>query len=415
MNSSINGYELMTWKTIDWELDLLGKLVALDTTNTGTTRKNYSECASLIKAEADKLGLKTQIIDGKSATEDGESRPNVIVDLDTGSDVTVLFVCHYDVVPVEREKWETDPFHLTIKGEKAFGRGAADDKSGIVIGLGAMRKLLDKDVEINLRLCAACDEETGGPGGINYLFNQAKIRGNAAIVVDAGNQYIGIGASGSIWGKVVVKGEGGHSGNPDILDNPIYRASRLIQALENHHETLKEQTTSSLRGPPAAVKPQLYGRLSVSMVKAWRKENIIPDSCEFRFDRRLTPEEDPDEAAKNVKTFIEDTAKQQGTKIKMEIINKVSGYYTKPEHPWVQLFQKVTENTLGREFYLGADLGFDDGMYLAEVDIPVVTFGALRDGTRYHGHNEFVWLEDLRDCRDVFVALGQLSKDQFKF
>ena len=402
-------------KSIDWELQLLGKLVAVDTTNTGTTRRNYPECSSLIKTEADKLGLKTQIIDGKSATEDGESRPNVIVDLDTGSDVTVLFVCHYDVVPVEHEKWTTDPFSLTVKGDKAFGRGAADDKSGIAIVLGAMKRLLDKEVSINLRLCAACDEETGGPGGIRYLFDQAKIRGNAGIVVDAGPQYIGIGASGSIWGKVIVKGNGGHSGNPDILDNPIYRASRLIQSLEGYHETVKDSVNSKLRGTPAAVKPHLYGRLSVSMVKAWQKENIIPDDCEFRFDRRLIPEEDPDKAAKAVKAFVEKTAQQQGTEVEMEIINQVPGYFTEPTHPWVQLFKQITEKTLGREFYLGADLGFDDGMYLAQVNIPVITFGALRDGTRYHGHNEFVWLEDLRDCRDVFVALGQLSEDHFTF
>jgi succinyl-diaminopimelate desuccinylase len=405
----------MSSEGIEWELELLGKLVALDTTNTGTIRRNYSECASLIRTEAEKLGLKTQLIDGKSATADGETRPNVIVDLDTGSNITILFVCHYDVVPVEREKWDTDPYHLTIKGDKAFGRGAADDKSGIAIVLGAMRKLMDTEVGINLRLCVACDEETGGPGGIRYLFNQAKIRGNAGIVVDAGPKYIGIGASGSIWGKVNVKGVGGHSGNPDVLDNPIYRATRLIQALESYHVMVKEHVNSALRGPPAAVKPHLYGRLSVSMIKAWQKENIIPDDCEFRFDRRLIPEEDPDETATAVKSFIEDIAKQQNTEITVQILNKASGYYTKPEHPWVRLFQQVTENTLGREFYLGADLGFDDGMYLAEVEIPVVTFGALRDDTHYHGHNEFVWLEDLRDCRDVFISLGQLSEDRFKF
>jgi len=155
--------------------------------------------------------------------------------------------------------------------------------------------------------------------------------------------------------------------------------------------------------------------LSVSMVKAWQKENIIPDDCEFRFDRRLIPEEDPEKAAKAVKTFVEKTAQQQGTEVEMEIINQVPGYYTEPTHPWVQLFKQITEKTLDQEFYLGADLGFDDGMYLAQVNIPVITFGALRDGTRYHSHNEFVWLEDLRNCRDVFVALGQLSDDHFTF
>ncbi len=405
----------MTWTDIKWEIDLLRKLVAIDTTNTGTTRKNYSECADLIMTTADNLGLDAQIIDGKSATEDGEPRPNVVVDLNAGAANSILFFTHYDIVPVEREKWDTDPYELTIIDDKAFGRGAADDKSGIVIVLGAMRKLLDEEIDINLKLCAACDEETGGPGGIEYLIKQAQIRGNAGIVVDAGSQYVGIGASGSVWGKVIVKGEGGHSGNPDILDNPIYRASQLIQTLQGYHETVKETVRSKIKGPPAAIKPHLYGRISVSMVKAWQKENIIPGECEFRFDRRTIPEEDPNKAAAEAKTFIEQQAQKLGLQAEVEITNTTSGYYTDPNHPWVQLFHQTAEKTLKREFYLGADLGFDDGIYLANVGIPVITFGALRDGTRYHGDNEFVWLEDIRDCRDVFVELGRQPADKFDF
>ncbi|MFX1343411.1 MAG: ArgE/DapE family deacylase [Promethearchaeota archaeon] len=403
----------MTWTDIKWEIDLLRKLVAIDTTNTGTTRKNYSECADFIKTTTETLGLDAQIIDGKSATEDGEPRPNVVVDLNAGAAHSILFFTHYDIVPVEREKWKTNPYELTIIDDKAFGRGAADDKSGIVIVLGAMRRLLDEEIDINLKLCAACDEETGGPGGIEYLIKQAQIRGNAGIVVDAGSQYVGIGASGSVWGKVIVKGEGGHSGNPDILDNPIYRASQLIQTLQEYHETVKETVRSKIKGPPAAIKPHLYGRISVSMVKAWQKENIIPGECEFRFDRRTIPEEDPDKAATDAKTFIEQQAKKLGLQAEVEITNKTSGYYTDPNHRWVQLFHRTAEKTLNREFYLGADLGFDDGIYLANVGILVITFGALRDGTRYHGDNEFVWLEDIRDCRDVFVELGRQPAEKF--
>lgn len=405
----------MALKDVEWEIGLLNKLVAIDTINTGTTRRNYKKCADLIMTEAKKMDLQAQIIDGKSATEDGESRPNVVVDLNKDSDVTILFVTHYDVVSVQRDKWDTDPFQLTVNDDKAFGRGAADDKSGIAIVFGAMRQLIKEDTDVNFRLCAACDEETGGPGGIGYLFKQAKIRGTAGVVVDAGSQYVGIGASGSVWGRVIVKGEGGHSGNPDILNNPIYRAARLIHALEGYHETIKETVSSKIRGPPAAIKSKLYGRFSVSMIKAWEKENIIPGQCEFRFDRRITPEEDPDEAANTVVDFIEKTAKKQGTQVDVEIINKAHGYLTDPEHPWAKLFHKTTEKTLKREFYLGADLGFDDGMYLADVGIPVVTFGALRDDTRYHSHNEFVWLEDIRDCRNAFIELGRIPANNFDF
>ncbi|MFQ6124990.1 MAG: hypothetical protein ACE5R6_10370 [Candidatus Heimdallarchaeota archaeon] len=122
-----------------------------------------------------------------------------------------------------------------------------------------------------------------------------------------------------------------------------------------------------------------------------------------------------DEATNAAVDFIEKTAGKQGTQVEVAITNKAHGYITDPEHRWVRFFHQTTKKTLNREFYLGGDLGFDDGMYLADVGIPVVTFGALRDDTRYHGHNELVWLEDIRDCRNVFIALGQIPPTNFDF
>jgi succinyl-diaminopimelate desuccinylase len=397
----------MSYEGIKWELDFLRRLVAIDTTNTGSERRNYDKCANLIVAEAEKLDLQCRVIDGRRVTADGESRPNVVIDLTRGSGPTIVFVTHYDVVPVDLEKWNTDPFDLTMTGGKAFGRGAADDKSAIAVVLGAMRQLEKEDSDVNFRLCAACDEESGGPCGIEYLFKEAGIQADAGVVVDAGPERIGIGASGSVWGKVTVKGKGGHSGNPDVLDNPIYRTARLIKALQSYHRIVKATATSKIRSPPEGVKPRLYGRFAITMISAGRKENIVPSDCEFRFDRRLTPEEDPEKAAQQAKSFIQSIAEKQGANVRVQILSKVSGYYTEPKHPWVRHFSHIVRKALRQHLQIGADLGFDDGRFLADAGIPVVTFGPLRYGTRYHGDNEFVWLKDIRNLRSVFVELGR--------
>ena len=113
------------------------------------------------------------------------SRPNVIVTLDSKSDVTLLLESHFDVVP-PGEGWKRPPFKLTIEDGKAYGRGAADNKSGVVAALGAMRQLAkNEDLDINIKLLASVDEEIGGTYGIDYVVNDCGVRGDAALVLSS--------------------------------------------------------------------------------------------------------------------------------------------------------------------------------------------------------------------------------------
>ncbi|MDH5267032.1 MAG: M20/M25/M40 family metallo-hydrolase, partial [Candidatus Bathyarchaeota archaeon] len=141
--------------SIDYEIELLSKLVEVDTVS--TTKVGYDKCASIIVDEAKKSALDVEILNGEKAAKDGLSRPNVIVTLDSGSDTTLLLESHFDVVP-PGEGWKHPPFKLTIEDGKAYGRGAADNKSGIAAALGAMRQLVkNEDLDINIKLLASVD------------------------------------------------------------------------------------------------------------------------------------------------------------------------------------------------------------------------------------------------------------------
>ena len=127
-------------KNLNYEFDLLSKLVAL---NTDSTSKNeYDKCASLIVKEAEKSSLDVEIINGEKGAKDGLSRPNVIITLDSSSDITLLIGSHFDIVP-PGSNWTYPPFKLTLEKGRIYGRGTADNKAGIAAALGAM-KLLKK-------------------------------------------------------------------------------------------------------------------------------------------------------------------------------------------------------------------------------------------------------------------------------
>ena len=191
--------------SLNYEINLLSKLVAINTES--VPKKGYSECASIIVEEAENNSLTAEVVDGEKGAKDGLLRPNVIVTLDSGSDTTLLLESHFDVVP-PGNGWKYPPFKLTVEDGKAYGRGTADNKAGIVAVMGALRQLRKEKLDVNLKLVAGVDEEIGGKYGVDYVMSEFRLKGDAALIVDAGPEGLFLGASGIIWGKMVADGPG---------------------------------------------------------------------------------------------------------------------------------------------------------------------------------------------------------------
>ena len=167
-------------------LRLLTQLVATAPTNLEDPihrrweKPNYLRASEAIVRAARAAGLTTTVYDPMVAGDvegdwHGAPRPNVIADLNVGAQDTVLILAHYDVVPVPAEqlaRWKSPPHTLTLRKDgRLYGRGSNDDLgSGVVASLVAMRHLAeDEDLRRNVRLVVACDEETGGEGGIEAI------------------------------------------------------------------------------------------------------------------------------------------------------------------------------------------------------------------------------------------------------
>jgi succinyl-diaminopimelate desuccinylase len=394
---------------LEYEIGLLSELVSLDTDS--NEKKNYQECSEVLLNEAKNLGLDARILDGKAVLkDDNRSRPNVVVDLNKGSDATLLLVTHYDIVP-PGDGWTHNPFKLTVENGKAYGRGASDDKGSIVSCFGALAKLKDDEsADINVKLIVTCDEEVGGEGGIEYLTDVVKIRGDAAIVIDSGPEYVSCGASGVLWGKIKVKGKQGHAGYPHKAVNAIDEAMKIVSSLQQYKKKLVAQRTSKLPAPPDSPKKYVWRRLSVTMMHAGEKENIIPGECDVRFDLRALPDENIDQLKIATEKFIKSEARKKGVNAKFETIHVMPGYFTNPAHPLINSLKEATKKVAGEELPVAADLGGNDGTFLARVNVPVACFGPLREGTNYHGVDEFVYLKDLSLVRDVLVDLCQRGR-----
>ena len=401
----MRGYKLTS---LEYEVNLLSKMVEINTES--VSKKGYDKCASLIVEEAERNSLDVEIVDGEKGAKDGLSRPNVIVTLDAGSDVTLLLESHFDVVP-PGPNWTYPPFKLTVEDGKAYGRGSADNKSGIVAAIGAMRQLKKEKLDINLKLIAGVDEEIGGRYGVDYVLSDYGLKGDAALVVDAGLESLYLGASGIVWGKITVEGKQGHAGYPFKAKNAIDEAMKLLAALEPYKNAV-EKKESILHAPPDAPRQFVWGRYTVTMIKAGEKENVIPGTCEVRFDRRLLPEEPVEQAEKELRDFFQKAVEKTGCKASLEITNKLQGYHTSKDLVFVQTVSENIKKTIGQSLPFAAELGGNDGSFFAKNGIPVVCYGTIRADTNYHGVDEFVYLEDIKNTRELIVNLGKVAREK---
>ncbi len=390
--------------SLGYEVGILSRMVEINTES--NSREGYDECASLIVKEAEASSLEAEVVDGEKGARDGISRPNVIVTLDAGSDVTLLLESHFDIVP-PGSGWVYPPFKLTTRNGKAYGRGTADNKSGIAAALGALRQLRnERNLEINLKLIAGVDEEIGGRYGVDYVLTDHGLKGDAALVVDSGIERLYLGASGILWGRITVEGKQGHAGYPFRAKNAVSEAMKLLEAFKSYKHCVEEKE-SNLFAPPGSPREFVWGRYSVTMIHGGEKQNVIPGRCEVQFDRRLLPEEPIDEAEEELLSYFQQALEETGCKASLELTNRLPGYQTSKELGFVKTVSKNIEKTVGQTLPFAGELGGNDGSFFAKNGIPVVCFGTIREDTSYHGIDEFVHLEDMRKVRDLIVNLGR--------
>lgn len=105
---------------------------------------------------------------------------------------TILLYAHHDVQPVGDEAlWESAPFEPTVRDGRLYGRGAADDKAGVMVHIGALRALRDAlgdDFDLGVSLFIEGEEEAGSRSFAQFLADNADaLRADVIVVADSGN------------------------------------------------------------------------------------------------------------------------------------------------------------------------------------------------------------------------------------
>lgn len=266
-------------------LDWLGRLVALDT----TSRDSNLPLIELVADHARGLGLEPRVF----PTPDG-SKANLVVtvpDADGGVTGGVMLSGHSDVVPVDGQAWTSDPFSLTERDGRVYGRGTADMKGFDAVVIAALEDLVAAPLAEPVHLALSHDEEVGciGAPGLVEGLRDAGLAPRVCFVGEPTSMRM-IRAHKSInLLRVTFRGLAAHSSLTDSGVNAIEYAASLVRFFRERCDRWRAE------GPFDAAYPVAHTTGSVNLIAGGNGVNIIPAECSVTLEFRAIAADD-DEA-----------------------------------------------------------------------------------------------------------------------
>jgi acetylornithine deacetylase/succinyl-diaminopimelate desuccinylase-like protein len=157
---------------------------------------------------------------------------------------TILLYAHHDVQPPGKdEDWDSSPFEPTVRGDRLYGRGAADDKAGVMAHVAAIRALVETvgpEFDLGLALFIEGEEEFGSRSFTNFLVaHQTELAADVIVVADSDNwdvntPAITVGLRGNVTFRLTVTtlGHASHSGMfGGAVPDAMLAAIRLLSTL----------------------------------------------------------------------------------------------------------------------------------------------------------------------------------------
>jgi len=284
---------------------LLERLVAIDTQN---PPGREAEAAALLAADLEAMGFATEV----RSLVDG--RANVVGRIDNGAGPCFAFNSHMDTVPASGG-WTSDPFHLTEREGKLFGRGACDAK-GSIAAMAEAGRLLASQRDLwrgTLVVMFVADEETDG-GGSRALARQQP-RPDLIVIGEPTNNAVFAAHKGCLRLLIRAKGKAAHSGRPELGVNAILAASQLTSLFDARDRELR------------AMNHPLVGHasLSVTRIAGGIADNVVPENCEMVLDRRLLPGESLDDALDDLHALLDRAKREHGVEAEIAAIRTKAG------------------------------------------------------------------------------------------
>jgi len=305
---------------------------------------------------------------------------------------------HTDVVPVQGQPWDTDPFTVVERDGRLYGRGTSDMKSFIAVVLACLPQYAAR-LKRPLHIACSYDEEVGCIGVARLITDLARadVRPSGCVVGEPTLMSPVIAHKGKRSYRCTVRGLAAHSAYAPTGVNAVEAAAEAVAFLKRMARRLRDN------GPYDRGFDVAHTTAHTGVMRGGTALNIVPHECTFDFEFRHLPGDDPERLMAELRTYV-----AQELEPEMRTIDAASGFSitqlseippldTSAETAIVGLVQELTGNTsIGKVSY-----GTEASQF-QRAGIPTVVCGP-GSIEQAHKPNEYIALEQVRKC-EIFVG-----------
>jgi len=284
---------------------------------------------------------------------------------------TILLNSHHDTVK-PNTGYTRDPFDAKIEDGKLYGLGSNDAGGCLVSLVQTFLYFYERnDLKYNFCLATTAEEEISGVNGLELIIPElGKL--DFGIVGEPTLMQLAIAEKGLMVLDCVAHGKSGHAAREEGV-NAIYKAMDDIEWFR----TYRFPKESEVFGPV---------KMSVTVINAGSQHNVVPASCNFVVDVRVTDAYRNEEVLEIIRQHVQCDVTPRSIRLKPSKIDK--------EHPIVQ-----AGVALGRTTY-GSPTTSDQSL----LDIHSLKVGP-GDSARSHTADEFIYLDEIREGIDLYIKM----------
>ncbi len=261
-------------------LELLRRLIAYPT----VSRESNLELIEFARAHLAAAGAATRL-----TYDDDRRKANLFASLGPADDGGIVLSGHTDVVPVDGQRWHSDPFVLGERDGRLYGRGSADMKSFVAVALAFAPEFARRGLRRPLHIALSYDEEVGciGVGRLIADLEAAGIHPEACIVGEPTLMRPVIAHKGKLSYRCTVRGLSCHSAYAPQGVNAVEAAAEAIAFLKRMARRYRDN------GPYDRGFDIAHTTVHTGVIRGGSAVNIVPDACVFDFEFRNLPGDDP--------------------------------------------------------------------------------------------------------------------------
>jgi acetylornithine deacetylase len=334
--------------------------------------------------------------------DETKRKANLFATLGPRGEPGILLSGHTDVVPVEGQAWDTDPFEMVEQDERLYGRGACDMKGFIACVLALVPEVMERGLKMPLHLAFSYDEEVGclGVGRLIADLREAGIRPRSCIVGEPTEMRPVIAHKGKKGYRCTVRGLAGHSAYAPLGVNAVEFAAEAVAFLKSMARRHRD------RGPYDRGFDIAHTTVHTGVIRGGTALNVIPHECAFDFEFRHLPGDDPDRLLREFTDHVKNRLEPE-----MRAVHTAAGFTIEPlsEIPVLDTGPEAEVVALAQELAGSAEIGkvsyATEGSQFQRAGIPTVVCGP-GSIAQAHKPNEYVTLDQIRRCDEFLRGLA---------